>query len=203
MARKKGRGQTGRGRGRGKGELNVMIGKGDDSLKPVIIGQSELEVFADAVGHGFVEEGSTSSQRIIVQVDTLEDIDEDDCASEKDRMVQDDYHSIHSEGEFPSIDDLVAIHSDEGFPILDNAWEIQADGRFQSSDNPLVNHEDHNHASDIESKKWSGLFKTEKTMGNLEFFEPKKVGDKIFINPPDDVVEEGVSQWRSCLMWFC
>jgi hypothetical protein len=28
----------------------------------------------------------------------------------------------------------------------------------------------------------------------------KKVGDKIFINPPDDVVEEGISQWRSCLV---
>ncbi|XP_062155298.1 uncharacterized protein LOC133863345 [Alnus glutinosa] len=37
-------------------------------------------------------------------------------------------------------------------------------------------------------------------MGNLKFFPPKKEGDKTYIYPPDTVVEEGISLWKSSLV---
>lgn len=49
-------------------------------------------------------------------------------------------------------------------------------------------------------KGWSGLFKDERTMGNLQYFPPKKEGGQTFIYPPDDIVEEGISKWRSSLV---
>jgi len=49
------------------------------------------------------------------------------------------------------------------------------------------------------SKKWSGMFKTTRSMGNLQYFEPKRVGGKLFITPQEAIVE-GVAKWRTCLV---
>ncbi|XP_062171116.1 uncharacterized protein LOC133876895 [Alnus glutinosa] len=51
-----------------------------------------------------------------------------------------------------------------------------------------------------EVKGWNRLFKDERTMGNLQYFPPKKEGGQTFIYPPDDIVEEGISKWRSSLV---
>lgn len=47
---------------------------------------------------------------------------------------------------------------------------------------------------------WARLFKTDRTMGALQFFAPKKNGGKTFVSPPNDVVDEGTSKWCSCLV---
>jgi len=47
---------------------------------------------------------------------------------------------------------------------------------------------------------WANLFKTDRTMGSLQHFEPKKNGGKTCVFPPDAVVEEGIVKWSSSLV---
>jgi hypothetical protein len=47
---------------------------------------------------------------------------------------------------------------------------------------------------------WRGLFNKARTMGNLQYFVPHKVGDRIVVSPPAYAVEEGISRWKSSLV---
>jgi hypothetical protein len=56
---------------------------------------------------------------------------------------------------------------------------------------------------DVDNPKvgeWANLLKTDRTMGSLQYFEPKKNGGKTYVFPPDAVVEEGIVQWKSSLV---
>jgi hypothetical protein len=46
--------------------------------------------------------------------------------------------------------------------------------------------------SRIETQDWRSLFKIEKSIGALQFFEPEKVNGKIVVKPPMEVVQEGI-----------
>jgi len=39
---------------------------------------------------------------------------------------------------------------------------------------------------------WANLFKSDRTMGSLQYFEPKKNGGKTCVFSPDAVVEESI-----------
>jgi hypothetical protein len=47
---------------------------------------------------------------------------------------------------------------------------------------------------------WANLFKSDRTMGSLQYFEPKKNGGKTCVFSPDAIVEEGIVKWKSSLV---
>jgi hypothetical protein len=47
---------------------------------------------------------------------------------------------------------------------------------------------------------WRGLFKSEKTMGKLEYFAPIYDGEQVIVSPPEEAIEEGIAQWNSSLV---
>jgi hypothetical protein len=203
MAKKLVRGR-GRGQGRRRGKLSGTIGKSEGSSSTVDVGPSESEDFADAVENGFLEDMSSNSLGLINSAIAVESspiveviepvIDEEDGEFGKNWLIDDDYQSVDSRGGFPSLGDPVHVG---GFPSLGDPMH---EGEFPSLGNLVAIHDDPKHDPEIDTKEWSGLFKNERTMGNLEFFEPKKVGGRTFITPPDEAVEEGISRWRSCLV---
>jgi hypothetical protein len=47
---------------------------------------------------------------------------------------------------------------------------------------------------------WRELFNSDRPLGNLQFFAPQKVGDKVVVSPPTVAIEEGISKWESSLI---
>jgi len=47
---------------------------------------------------------------------------------------------------------------------------------------------------------WRQLFQSEKTLGSLQYFEPKRQDGKIIVQPPKEAIEEGISKWSSSLI---
>jgi hypothetical protein len=48
--------------------------------------------------------------------------------------------------------------------------------------------------------EWRGLFKSEKSMGSLDYIAPGSSEGKVFVSPPVAAVEEGESRWNSSLV---
>jgi len=63
-----------------------------------------------------------------------------------------------------------------------------------------VRSDDIKHDAGNGSKEWSALFKTTRSMGNLQYFEQKKIRVKIFITPPDKAIAEGIAKWSTFLV---
>lgn len=68
---------------------------------------------------------------------------------------------------------------------------------FQAKEEPKV---EDPRKGDSNQQDWRGLFKTEKTMGSLHYFEPKNIDGKVEVTPPLEAIEEGISQWNSSLV---
>jgi hypothetical protein len=47
---------------------------------------------------------------------------------------------------------------------------------------------------------WRQLFQSEKTLGSLQYFEPRRQDGKIIVQPPKEAIEEGISKWSSSLI---
>jgi len=218
MAKRKG--AVGRGRGKGKGKVNTPIGEGELSPTQVGVISSTPELFDDVTDlHGLglenqhdhmgLRTGSSegfdakeSEDEVEIQDSNLDVvsqpiIQDDDCASLGglegaligspevliDSDLENDGFIDHLSGLKPQgdvQDQVLAESSSGGAPLI----EVSKNG---------IDHLD-------DSKGWRGLFTDNRTMGNLKFFPPKKEGDKTYIYPPDTVVEEGISRWKSSLV---
>jgi hypothetical protein len=79
---------------------------------------------------------------------------------------------------------------------------VETELNFPILDGPEVFHDEHkvDSAPLDDLKDWRGLFKTDGSMGNLQYFEPVKVGGKICVSPPEEAIEEGISKWCSSLV---
>ncbi|GLT62436.1 hypothetical protein SLA2020_350750 [Shorea laevis] len=44
------------------------------------------------------------------------------------------------------------------------------------------------------------FFRSEKTLGALQYFEPSRVNGKVIVNPPKEAVNEGILKWSSSLV---
>jgi hypothetical protein len=53
---------------------------------------------------------------------------------------------------------------------------------------------------DKDATVWSNLFKSECSSERMQYFAPQKYGEKTIVCPPDVVVEEGISRWKSILV---
>jgi hypothetical protein len=48
---------------------------------------------------------------------------------------------------------------------------------------------------------WRQLFKTEKSLGSLQYFEPQRQNGRIIVQPPKEAIEERISKWSSSLIY--
>jgi hypothetical protein len=47
---------------------------------------------------------------------------------------------------------------------------------------------------------WRGLFNSDRSLGNLQYFPPVKKDGKVFVSPPGDDVEKGIAKWKTSLV---
>jgi hypothetical protein len=174
--------KPGRGRGRGKGSLTGTIGKGNLPISPVTVSGAQSVVFADDSDSRFVvDEKDVSSQsiafadaEIIADSVPVEDVVEEIIANHD---VDDSVHD-HQEIEVECLS--MGSAEDDCHPTV-------------KVDTPMV-------LPCTKGSDWKGLFKSNSPLGNLQYFAPQKVGDKIVVSPPPEAVEEGISKWKSSLI---
>jgi hypothetical protein len=170
--------KSGRGRGRGRGTLKGTIGKTNPPVEvsienPVNDDLVESECFADA-DFPDGQEGQCDPDSVLDQVD-------------------------HKE--FQGCDTLsiaISEHTEIGHETISAYDESDCDGELPNLNcaetmtkdlGPDVAKFDGSNGAD-----WHGLFSSERTLGNLQFFVSKKFGAKV------SAVEEGISKWHSCLV---
>lgn len=168
--------KQGRGRGKGRGKPKGDIGKRDFSPNLGVGIPSDPEFFADA-------------------------IDPSDTNLE---LVNPDDHPELTTGPKDYLDE--GCSDAPAIEIVDEVLVEDKDYHSVGEDSPSLPDDDldvlPNVASvpKVESGDWASLFKTDRMMGSLHHFLPKKNGGKTFVYPPDDIVEEGISKWNSSLV---
>lgn len=172
--------KPGRGRGRGKGTQKGTIGQGDILKSPVVEGLTESAVFDDADDNRSPfdqsEDGVETFNNLVNLVDPNNvDVDVVENFQVKDIVEEENFSVVQN------------VDTSLNAPILEGQSEFP---------------EDHKAGSETlyDPKDWRGLFKVDRTMDNLQYFSPAKIGGKVCVTPPVEAVEEGINRWRSSLV---
>jgi hypothetical protein len=183
----------GRGRGRGRGS-KVSNGKNDTVEADVDSGlerdqsgdeddaisgelrehEKELEIDQCSVGNHSLEIDQCS-------LENEEELEIDHCSLENHSLPEED----DFDEPFKGMNDPTIIHN----PDFQN--EVLKD------DPPLSVDAKQEQPVHVE---WRGLFKSEKSMGSLDYIAPVSSEGKVFVSPPVAAVEEGESRWNSSLV---
>lgn len=59
---------------------------------------------------------------------------------------------------------------------------------------------DDNDGDCVKKADWRGLFNSDRSLGNLQYFPPVKKDGKVFVSPPNEDVEEGIAKWKTSLV---
>lgn len=52
----------------------------------------------------------------------------------------------------------------------------------------------------VKKADWRGLFNSDRSLGNLQYFPPVKKDGKVFVSSPEKDVEEGITKWKTSLV---
>jgi hypothetical protein len=99
---------------------------------------------------------------------------------------------IPQENDVPCVENLDFSGANSPCP------SVSSENTCSISNAPSVNQEDHLGLG--ESNDWRRLFKTNNSLGKLNFVAPRMLGNKVMVSSPLQDVEDGIPTWKTSLV---